>query len=464
MARPTPFALIMTLLTLALALPALSKPGRVVTKDGKTLEGDVTENPQLNQVNIVVDGQKYTFHRNNINRIDYAPDEPTPPPAAPPPGQQQPGGAMTADEQEFQKRRAATANNDVNGLLKLARWAMERQQYDLAYDAAQDARDADPRNREAQDLLRTIEAHRKLNRRATAQPQPQPGGSRPAPGAQPPADGQRPDVQPGAQPAARGGQDKGEPDNALVRPLSPDEVNRIRMLEWRGDRNVRIRLMNDVKRRYLARADIQPAEFNKLDAVEQAWEMKRKGSPELLNDIRMTNDPPALQEYRQFIQRAVLTTCATAACHGGGAGSDKFALHARADHEADAYANFLTLHNYEYKPEKGREAAMIDRNRPEDSLLIQFGLPPNVSNMPHPEVDGFRPLFKSTNDQRYRQFVRWIADSLSPLMDDYGVPFDDAPEGGGRERPAGGAEREQPHPPRDETGSGPASGPRSAAR
>ena len=443
MVRPTLLALTTTVLALVLTTSLYARPGKIVTKDGKTWEGDVTELPNQNAVEVVIDGQRHRFSMANLKGApeytEPAPGTDAPQPATP--GQAQPGAAMTADEREFQKRRTAIADNDVNALVKLARWAFERQQYDLAHDAAQDARNADPRNQEAADLLRTIEAQRRLARR------PAPGAQQPPP-RQPPPGAPRP-AAPGADaadntprpPRATGqGGDKAKADNSLVRPLSPDEVNRIRMLEWRGDRGVKFRLVNDVKRRYLARANIQPAEFNKLDAVDQAWEMKKKGSPELLNDIRMTNDPPALQQYRTIVQRQVLSTCATTACHGGGAGSDKFALHPRADHEPEAYANYLTLHKYKYKPEKGREAAMIDRNRPEDSLLIQYGLAPNISNMPHPEVEGYRPIFRTLNDPKYRQFVRWIADELNPLNEDYGVPFEEegqAPPA--RAQPAGDA-------------------------
>src|SRR5205814_630083 len=152
---------------------------------------------------------------------------------------------------------------------------------------------------------------------------------------------------------------------------------------------------------------------------------------------------------------AVLTNCATAACHGGGAGSDRFALHPKADHEAEAYANLVTLHKYQYKPDKGREASMIDRNRPEDSILIQFALAPNLSNNPHPNVEGYKPIFRTLNDAKYKQFVRWIADGLSPLINDYGVPFDD--DRGARPA-AGGQQPEEGAPPRD-AGSGAGPGP-----
>jgi hypothetical protein len=457
MARPTPIALSALLLTLALASPLWARPGRVAMKDGKVWEGDVVERKKDNQIDIVIEGKKYTFSMDNMARaVEYddsiavtpapAPGQPQPgQPGQPRVGQPQPGqpargGPVTPEE--FERRRSRVANNDVNGLLALSRWAFEGGMYDQAYDAARDARDADPRNQDAQTLLRNIDAQRKLNRKTGAQgPVGRPGAAPAvapgvAPGTADAQGGPNPDTQHGTP--QRGGPAKGSGDNGLVRPLAPDEVNRVRLMEWRGDKGVKVRLTNDVKRRYLARSTMAPAEFNRLDGIDQALEIKKRGSPELLNDVRITSDPPPLAEYRTHVQRAVLASCATAACHGGGAGSDRFALHPRADHEGEAYANFITLNKYQYKPEKGRAASMIDRNRPEDSLLIQFGLPPAVSNMPHPQVDGYRPTFKGVNDPKYRQFVKWIADSLSPLIEDYGVPFDDADQG--TAQPAGNAE------------------------
>ena len=456
----TAAAALLLIVTLASSLPA--RPGRVVAPDGKTIEGDVTENEKDNTVEIVSGGRTYKFNKAVLKgEVEYDDSIPVDPPkgrpqprqpqqgqqsgAQPPVGQQpQPRGQMSAEE-EFDKRRAALAPADVRGRVNLARLAFDRGEYDIARDLAEEALKIDRRNQEAADLLRTIDAQRKLNRRPPPGRQPPQGGQNTRPPNQP-NDAQGQDMQEAPARRPQQGGSGGGNTNSLVQPLSPDEVNRVRVLTWRGDRGVRVRLLNDVKRRYLARADMQPAEFNRLDAVDQAWEIRQKGSNEMLDDIRITNDPPAMQEYRTLVQRPLLTTCATAACHGGGAGSDRFALHARADREAEAYANFLTLDKYVYKPEKGREASMIDRNRPEDSLLIQFGLPPDISNMPHPEVEGFRPLFRTVQEPRYKQFVRWIADSLPPLKEDYGVPFN---TGGGEERPAAArqpAATEQPAP------------------
>ena len=465
MARPTLFRALPALaLTAALCSSLPAKPGRVVTKDGKTYEGDVTENVQDKTVEVnSANGTKYKFSAQNLaHPIEYddsipVPVKPAPATAAQPqPGQ--PGPAMTV-EQEYEKRHSVLAANDVEGRIRLSRWALGRQQYDLAHDAAQEVLDIDKRNADAQELIRTIDAQRKLDRKtgtgATGQPTSPARATGPASGAA----GTGAAAHGGdanANATQPGGKEKG--GNGLVPPLSPDEINRVRLLEWHGERNVRVRLQNDVKHRYLSHSGVKPAEFNKMDAVDEALLIKKHGTPDMWNDIRIASDPPALQEYRSLIQRALLNGCATAACHGGGAGSERFALHTKADHEPEAYANFITLNKFHYKPAKGREAEMIDRNRPEDSLLVQFGLPFDLANTPHPDVEGYRPVFRTKNDPKLRQVVHWIADSLSPLQSDYGVPFDAQHDHGKADKgaePAGGADVPRP----DDTKAPPAGAP-----
>ena len=86
---------------------------------------------------------------------------------------------------------------------------------------------------------------------------------------------------------------------------------------------------------------------------------------------------------------------------------------------------------------------MIDRDRPADSLLLQFSLPPNLSDHPHPEVPGFKPIVRTLKDPRYDQFLRWISNDLSPLQSDYGInlgrgqggPAPDVTRGAGQPNP-----------------------------
>ncbi|MFK7789843.1 MAG: hypothetical protein AB8C95_10180 [Phycisphaeraceae bacterium] len=56
----------------------------------------------------------------------------------------------------------------------------------------------------------------------------------------------------------------------------------------------------------------------------------------------------------------------------------------------------------------------IDRNVPEESLLVQWGLPRESAKFPAPEgIEGWEPKFKDMKDDRFIEHVKWIK-SLEP--------------------------------------------------
>lgn len=68
---------------------------------------------------------------------------------------------------------------------------------------------------------------------------------------------------------------------------------------------------------------------------------------------------------------------------------------------------------------------VIDRNEPEDSLLVQWGLPRASAKFPVPEeLEGWQPKFKDTDDERYKELVKWIK-SLIPANQgsNYGINY-----------------------------------------
>jgi hypothetical protein len=66
---------------------------------------------------------------------------------------------------------------------------------------------------------------------------------------------------------------------------------------------------------------------------------------------------------------------------------------------------------------------MIDRQKPRDSLLLQYALPGSLADYPHPDVPGYKPAFHSVNDPRYRTILNWIGNTLQPVQPDYGFEF-----------------------------------------
>lgn len=68
---------------------------------------------------------------------------------------------------------------------------------------------------------------------------------------------------------------------------------------------------------------------------------------------------------------------------------------------------------------------IIDRNEPEDSLLVQWGLPRESAKFPAPEdLEGWKAKFKDTNDERFKELVSWIESLISANQGStYGVEY-----------------------------------------
>ena len=95
-----------------------------------------------------------------------------------------------------------------------------------------------------------------------------------------------------------------------------------------------------------------------------------------------------------------------------------FLLFNPADNDATAYTNFYILQQHvKQAPQQagpfGRgELRMLDRARPEQSLLVQYLLPPTIAEHDHPHVAGYRAFFPNREDARYRRMIDWIGETL----------------------------------------------------
>jgi len=51
---------------------------------------------------------------------------------------------------------------------------------------------------------------------------------------------------------------------------------------------------------------------------------------------------------------------------------------------------------------------MINRDNPEESLLLQWGLPRANARFAAPDIEGWRPYYRDTQDPRYLEHLEWI--------------------------------------------------------
>ncbi|MEM8873969.1 MAG: hypothetical protein AAGD32_06880 [Planctomycetota bacterium] len=222
--------------------------------------------------------------------------------------------------------------------------------------------------------------------------------------------------------------------------LSNADVQAIRRAELRDDdTGVGFRFTNNLIRRFVeSKQGMELRDFSRGTDLQKAlYIIRNTDDPDLLNDLVIRNDPASMRVWRQNVQPIVLQGCASAGCHGGTEPVGGLQLYRNAQNENVAYTNFYNLATFEQEVEGegmfgGGMKKMIDRQRPIDSLLLQYSLPANVADTPHPKPPGGQDIamFRSTNDQRFRAIGLWIEQGLVP-MDNKGYDVEFAMPGQG---------------------------------
>lgn len=362
----------------------LARPGAVTTSDGSTFVGDVTESGDKI---IVKDGDSAGIEiaKANVSKTTY----------------------FKSIEEEYEFRSAQIDPSDAPGHLAVARWAINNDQPELARKSAQAALKADPASADAKAMLQTLDEM---------------------------------DAPPKTE-----GEDGDGPKATKMRLVTPEEVNRIRQVEWNDrDEDVRVRIDPKVKTSYLARLKgMTPQQFNRLPVPRQGREILKHGTEKMREGVHLLTDPASMLEYRRNVQKIVLAGCATTGCHDSKS-TTTFKLYTDKSDEAD-YTNFLILQKYRTTIDD-TERLMIDRDQPGDSLLSEFILPPTAAETPHPEVEGLKPVVKNLSDPRYEIVSDWIY-SLPAVQPDYRVDLTQPPPAprkqSDRPAPKGGAARDR---------------------
>ncbi|HTW95666.1 MAG TPA: hypothetical protein VMD30_12765 [Tepidisphaeraceae bacterium] len=361
-----------------------ARQGIIHLKDGSPdISGDINDDPSNpDYVSVNIHGIQTTVPRDNISSIEYP---------------------ASLDDQ-FKDRMSKLDPKDIDGRLQIAQWASDHNRYDLARQAVLSALTIDPNDARSNDMLKTISSEMDLT------------SSPPAP--QPPSPAQGNSNFTAPEPVA--------PLQPVVKNfLSDDDINIIRQLEMKPtDDNLRVQFKNDVCNRYLAMSGEQPRPFYAQPRLEQAREILNNGDPSMAKDVRIVSDPSSLLYFHNHIQPIVLSGCAAAGCHDASTAAGGFGLYVGQDSTAAWYTNFYILQTYALKNKTPQgapdgEQLMIDRTYPDQSLILQYGLPARLAATPHPAVPNFHQVYMSPNDPRYQLVHDWIVDILKPNGGDY---------------------------------------------
>ena len=51
-------------------------------------------------------------------------------------------------------------------------------------------------------------------------------------------------------------------------------------------------------------------------------------------------------------------------------------------------------------------------------MLVEFAVPPDISDVPHPKAENYHGVVRTRNDPRLKGLIDWIS-SLNPVVPDY---------------------------------------------
>ncbi len=365
-----------------LVLPADAQDAVVTTKDGGVFTGQVVAEDDTS-ITLLYSGIKIPIPRVDIAQIQY----------------------KQTIEQQYTQRRAQLADDDLDGRYTLAYWLFNQKAYELAKQELVDLGKQFPDDTRVQQLRTIVQARIALRQSAsTTTPTTHPDAT--------------PQLARDTQPASI------QPQQHDHR-LSQEEINLIKVYEIDLSEEPKVyipaQVMDDVLRQYahhpsMPQTASQQAKIRRDLGYKQLAFLFKLKARDAYPQIKVVDDPPAMREFRTKIhQRYVLNYCGTVLCHGGAQAPNPAMLRLKPNQTNTVYTNFLTLQLAAVDQHE-----TVDRQDPDRSLLLQYGMARPIANPPHPEVPGWKPRFPTREDRLYQEIRQWI-DMLWKPTPEYGI-------------------------------------------
>jgi hypothetical protein len=238
-------------------------------------------------------------------------------------------------------------------------------------------------------------------------------------------------------------------------PLSDEDIQRLKMEELPLDgpaETVRVRFVRKGRQPDLAtevleelqqRAEYRP-EWEEVLARGQAYEklqlIVRTTGTEHADRIVIEGDPRVFATFRRRILPLVDKSCARAGCHAGRAARVFRFPAGSLSSDTYAYTTFVLLDQME-----AQYGPLLDRNYPEESVLLNYLLPQRATEKGHPPVGrgpAFQAVIRDLDDPLYMTVLSWIS-ALRLPHPNYGLSYRNpyaappaAPAGAGADEPA----------------------------
>lgn len=360
----------------------------VKVRDGRTVTGTLMEE-DAERVILNISGIRTPIARDQIESIQI----------------------FRSVQEEYAERRGKLAENDLDGRYDLALWLYEQEAYELARNELQDLSARFPEEARVTVLRNAVEGRLKL----LEESQP-PSGPPPA---QPPV----PPVQdpPPSEPA------QAVPPGLPDQKLSQEEINLIKLYEadlsTRPTVIVPREVVDEIFEKYgqselVPRGRAAQTAFRGAKGYEQLELLFKLRARELYPKVTVRNDPPAILQFRRELHsQYVLSYCASNGCHGDASGGNLFLFRTSPNSDPTVYTNFFILHRYETAT-----AYMLDRDMPEKSLLLHYGMDRSLTGTPHPAVPGYAPRIRQASDPQIRMITDFVSKLFKPAPN-YGISY-----------------------------------------
>lgn len=349
----------------------------VILHDGQSLSGTLVEESE-EAITLLINGIRTTIQNRNIREtIIQAPLE-----------------------DRYRAIRETIADDDAEQLIQLAGWLIEKGRNDLAVDELEGVLEHEPFNERARDLKVIAEQNLRLEEARR---------ERPADREQ-----QRPRIR---------------PDKTEFPTLSERDINLMRVWEVDDQDPPRLRIdpetMESVFEKYTDNPLIPETRAGReailrADEDEQLRLLFDLRAREFYPEVEVLEDPETIKRFRDNVHRTWLrNACATTACHGGEE-AGRFRLIRSTSNTPEVYYTNLWIIEH-YRTDEGE--GLLDFLNPAESLLLKMALPQHETSTPHPEIPGWRPVFRSVEDRGYRRSTEWIESMWTPRPD-YDIDYD----------------------------------------
>ena len=374
-----------------LVTPLPNQRGVVVMRDGGRREGVIVDDA-FEYVLMEIEGIRAKLRRDAVSHVVLQP----------------------TFDQRYADAKAALRPGMYDAHFVLCKWLVDERRYELAKQELIELLNQIEMP-EARNLLNVVEAQLALVNKVPPQP-----------------DDDVPDIE-GNDPAGEKTTGPVYPADLMPSELvSRDDVNVMRVYEIDFDRPPKVVISPGTVRELLEKystnklipadksghtAMFRAAADRPLDVVRLMFELKAR---DLYPKIEVKSEPYSLNMFRLRVHDTwLMNNCATSKCHGGPYAGPLF-LHRR-NYKDDRvrYTNLLILERLKLDP----EWPLINYDKPEDSLIIQYGLPREQARKPHPNVTGWEPAFSPSNKKLQEAATEWIQSMMIPRPD-YPVQYE----------------------------------------